>query len=131
MLSAPLLAAAPRERTLLERAQQQALLWCTAGFITVLNDINAASFGLLLVPAALGLPSAAGSPIFVVGTVTSQIVLSLLSGESYAMGGSTIEVIPLITPIALLAANEELSSDEKASTLLAMLSLTSLYVAGS
>ena len=88
LLNEPLLSppVTTRKRTLLEGVQQQALLWSTAGFIAVLNDINAASFGQLLIPAALGLPLAAGSPIFVVSTVASQIVLSLFSGEAYAMG---------------------------------------------
>ena len=130
MLSEPLVPVPkPRpQRKLLEAIQEQALLLSTASFISVLNDINAASFGQLLVPAALGLPAAAGSPIFVAGTLAAQIILSLCSGEAYAMGGATIEVIPLITPITLLAANDELSTAEKASTLLAMFSLTSLVV---
>ena len=129
MLAAPLIGEAPTpKRTLLEASQQQALLWSTASFISLLNDINAASFGQLLIPAALGLPSTAGGAIFMVATVTSQLVLSLFSGEAYAMGGATIEVIPLLTPIAALAADDALSTSEKASTLLALFSLTSLVV---
>ena len=111
-----------------QKVSTQFLLLCTASFLSVLSLINAASFGLLLVPVSTGLPSTAGVPIFLISSVVAQIALCFSSGVSFAAGGATIELIPLLKPIAVLVSGPALSLAEKASTLLAMLSCTSLII---
>ena len=127
MLQESLLPSAPRPSSFWHTLQQQALLIATASFISLLCLVNAASFGMLILPASSGLPSAAGVPIFLMSTITSMAALSLSSGVPFACGGATIEVVPLMAPIAQLV-NSCHSQHEKASTLLVMLASTSLLV---
>ena len=114
-------------RRWLHAAKRELLTVATAAFISVLSLCNAASFGLLILPASSGLDPAAGVPIFLMSTIASQVALSATSGVSFASGGATIEVVPLVAPISALAGSCG-TQQEKASTLLAMLACTSLLI---
>lgn len=133
-LSASLLPVATRPTPLVQRIRDnlhtQALLISTAGFISVLNLINAASFGLLILTPMAGLQPTIGVPIFLISTLVQQIALSCLSGASFACGGATIELVPLLRPISALVAGAATNA-EKESTLLAMFSCTSVLIGGS
>jgi len=100
----------------------------TSAFLTVLADIYAASFGLLLILRSGAVPPALGIPIYLASGLAAQIATIFGSGVSFATGGTSIEVMPLLMPIAALADDTALSEAQQASTLLAMYGLTSALI---
>ena len=104
----------------------------SAAFLTLYHNIDAASFGLLIVPAAADLPISSGIPIYLLSVVAGQLGFLLASRFSSACGGATIELVPLLAPLASCVGIDQsgLSSrTARASTLLALLSCTSLLIA--
>ena len=100
----------------------------TALFLAIFSDVSAASFGMLIVvPAATGLPSTAGLTIFLLSTITGQLAACLFSGFEYAVAGATLELVPLLIAMTSLV-DPETSDGTRASTVLAMISMTSLLV---
>jgi len=97
-------------------------------FITVLSDVYAFSFGLILVPVATGLPVSSGLSIYLLSVVCGQLAMSLLSGFKHASSGAAYELAPLLVDIALTVTPFCESSAAMASTLLVANALTSALV---
>ena len=97
-------------------------------FITVLSDVYAFSFGLILVPVATGLPVSSGLSIYLLSVVCGQLAMSLLSGFKHASSGAAYELVPLLVDIALTVTPFCESSAAMASTLLVANALTSALV---
>jgi SulP family sulfate permease len=73
-------------------------------------------------------PPALGIPIYLASGLAAQVATIFGSGVSFATGGTTIEVMPLLMPIAALAEDSSLDEAQQASTLLAMYALTSATI---
>ena len=78
-------------RSLARHASDAAKVVSTAVFLSVLNAVNATSFGLLMVPEELGMPYSPGVPMFLMSTIAAQIAMSLCSRVTFAMGGAVID----------------------------------------
>ena len=78
-------------------------------------------------PAALGFSSSAGVHLFLLSIIVGQAAACLFSRFPYATAGATLELVPLLVPIAELI-DPALPVAARASTLIATYSMTSALV---
>ncbi|KAL1528416.1 hypothetical protein AB1Y20_009765 [Prymnesium parvum] len=98
-------------------------------FLACINDVYAASFGLLLIPLATGVSPSFGVPMYLFSVTTAQLGAVLRSNIPFATGGSTFELLPLLAPMAqLVVADSSLDAAARASNILAMYAATSLLI---
>ena len=93
--------------SLLTRAMRQASLVPSAAFLACINDVYAASFGMLLIPVATGVSPSFGVPLYLLSVVAGQLGATLCSDVSFATGGSTYELLPILGPMAELVLSDQ------------------------
>lgn len=100
-----------------------------AAFLSVINDVYATSFGMLLLPRTLGLDASMGVPIYLLSVLSAQVAASLSSKVHFAAGGSCYELLPMLVPmVETVLSDPSLDDAARASNVLALFSLTSALI---
>ena len=101
----------------------------SSAFLAILNDVYAASFGMLLIPASTGIPPSFGVPLYLFSVISAELGAFLGSDIPFATGGSTFELLPILVPMAeLVLSDTTLDDSGRISNIIAMCSCTSLLI---